>query len=196
MRSRLTDALADIRSFLVTNPGEILIITVQDEGVAAKDIAHCFEESGLIDFVYKGHAGPPWPTLREMAHIGRARAGDGRERHVRCRVVPPAFELMQETPFNFRDPKEFSEGPNRGGKTASLLLLNHWIESTPMPKPSNAEIVNAYDVLLARARRCQKTRGHLPNLIAVDFYATGDLMRVVRTLNGVEPDTTATIHKP
>ena len=41
---------------------------------------------------------------------------------------------------------------------------------------------------LARARRCQKTRGRLPNLIAVDFYATGDLMRVVRTLNGVEPD--------
>jgi hypothetical protein len=56
-----------------------------------------------------------------------------------------------------------------------------------MPKPSNAEVVNSYDFLLRRARRCQQTRGHLPNLVAVDFYATGDLMRVVRTLNGVHP---------
>jgi hypothetical protein len=56
-----------------------------------------------------------------------------------------------------------------------------------MPKPSNAEVVNRYDFLLARARRLQKARGRLPNFIAVDFYATGDLMKVVQTLNGVGP---------
>ena len=28
-------------------------------------------------------------------------------------------------------------------------------------------------------------RDHLPNLIAVDFYATGDLFKVVEKLNGV-----------
>ena len=187
--TRFTDALADIRSFLATHPGEILIIAVQDEGVAPKDIARCFEESGLIDFVYKGHAGPPWPTLREMAASGQRVLVLAENDTSGVSWYHPAFEVIQETPYTFHDPKEFSEGPNRGGKTASLLLLNHWIESTPMPKPSNAEIVNAYDVLLARARRCQRTRGRLPNLIAVDFYATGDLMRVVRTLNGVEPDT-------
>ena len=65
--------------------------------------------------------------------------------------------------------------------------MNHWIESTPMPKPSNAEVVNAYDFLLRRARRCQAERGKLPNLVAVDFYATGDLIRVTRTLNGIGP---------
>jgi hypothetical protein len=27
-------------------------------------------------------------------------------------------------------------------------------------------------------------RGHLPNLLAVDFYKRGDLFRVVDTLNG------------
>jgi hypothetical protein len=33
----------------------------------------------------------------------------------------------------------------------------------------------------------------MPNLIAVDFYKTGDLMRVVDALNGVEqPQTAAT----
>ncbi len=56
-----------------------------------------------------------------------------------------------------------------------------------MPKPTNAAIVNAYDFLLGRARQCQQERAHLPNVVAVDFYRTGDLFRVVRTLNGLDP---------
>ena len=32
-----------------------------------------------------------------------------------------------------------------------------------------------------------KQRKHLPNIIAVDFYKVGDLMGVVRTLNGLGP---------
>jgi hypothetical protein len=63
--------------------------------------------------------------------------------------------------------------------------MNHWIETAPASNPKNAEIVNAYDVLLARARACKKERGMMPNLVAVDFYRTGDLIRVVNTLNGV-----------
>ena len=63
--------------------------------------------------------------------------------------------------------------------------MNHWIETAPSPLPSNAEIVNAYDFLLDRARRCQRERGMLPNIIAVDFYRTGDLLKVVDTLNGI-----------
>ncbi len=34
-------------------------------------------------------------------------------------------------------------------------------------------------------RTCQKIRGHLPNLVAVNFYKQGDVFRVVNTLNGV-----------
>jgi hypothetical protein len=64
--------------------------------------------------------------------------------------------------------------------------MNHWIETTPAPLPSNAEIVNAYDFLLKRARACRKERGMMPNLIAVDFYRTGDLVGVVRTMNGIK----------
>jgi hypothetical protein len=49
-----------------------------------------------------------------------------------------------------------------------------------------AEKVNAYDFLLDRARKCQKERGKLPNLVAVDFYNTGDLFAVTETLNGIK----------
>jgi hypothetical protein len=45
--------------------------------------------------------------------------------------------------------------------------------------------VNAREPLLRRARECARIRGHLPNLLAVDFYRRGDLFAVADELNGV-----------
>ena len=45
--------------------------------------------------------------------------------------------------------------------------------------------VNAYRPLLRRARECQRIRGLLPNLLAVDFYREGDVFGVADTLNGL-----------
>ena len=102
----------------------------------------------------------------------------------------PAFEVMQETPYAFHDPSEFSNRPNRGGTGGSLLLMNHWIESTPMPKPSNAAIVNAHDCAARSASaRSGASAGGCPNLVAVDFYGVGDLIAVVRELNERPPAT-------
>lgn len=184
---KFVETLEQMHDFLVENPGEILIIVVQDEGVSPQDVEKCFEESGMIDFVYRGPAKPPWPTLREMAESGQRVLVMAENNADSVAWYHPTLGLVQETPYTFHEPSEFSEKPNRGGRNGSLLLMNHWIESTPMPKPSNAEIVNSYDFLLKRAKRCQKLRKHIPNLVAVDFYATGDLVRVVQTLNRVKP---------
>jgi hypothetical protein len=184
----LVDALRAIHEFLVRNPDEVLVLGIEDYA-APQDIAAAFAESGLDGLVYRGPAGPPWPTLREMI--------DKRERVLVLlesdrKDVPwlhPAYAgLLQETHYHFVKPSEMSCAPNRGGTSGSLFLMNNWIDSTPSPKPSNAAIVNAYDALLARARRCQAERGRRPNLLAVDFYRTGDLFRVARALNGVGQD--------
>jgi hypothetical protein len=181
----MTSVLKSIRAFLIANPNEVIIIIVQDEGVPPRDIEKAFQESGLIDFVYRGSVKPPWPTLREMV---------ARDHRVLVMAendsqgVPwyySAFEVMQETPYRFHDPAEFSSVPNRGGTEGSLLLMNHWIETAPHPLPSNAEIVNAHSFILDRARSCKEERGKIPNIIAVDFYATGDLIEAVATLNGI-----------
>jgi hypothetical protein len=181
----LVDAFRAIHEFLVRNPDEVLVFGIEDY-VSPQDLAAAFAESGLEELVYKGPPGPPWPTLREMI--------DSRQRVVVTlesgrKGVPwlhPVYEgVLQETPYRFLQPSEMSCAPNRGGTSGSLFLMNNWIETTPSPKPSNAAIVNGYDALLARARQCRKERGRLPNLIAVDFYRTGDLLRVARTLNGV-----------
>ena len=98
----------------------------------------------------------------------------------------PAFETIQETPYRFLQPSRFSCAPNRGGTAGSLFQLNHWIETAPTPRPSNAGIVNGHDFLLKRARACQRERSHLPNIVAVDFYRTGDLLAVTRALNDLD----------
>jgi len=189
--TRFMDTLGAMKDFLSSHPDEVVIIVIQDEGVKPADVAAHFEKSGLIDYVYRGPVTGPWPTLGDMVTRG--------ERLVvyaeNDTTGVPWYHLMkgniQETPYGFHSPEEFSCKPNRGGRTGSLFLINHWIETAPASKPSNAAIVNAYDVLLKRARQCRRERRMVPNLLAVDFYRTGDLFRVARALNGIpEPDST------
>ncbi|HRI61630.1 MAG TPA: hypothetical protein PK228_17950, partial [Saprospiraceae bacterium] len=189
--SALVPTLEKMHEFLVSNPNEVVILVIQDEGVTPQDLEKCFQESGLIDFVYHGAAGPEWPTMREMVASDQRVVVMNESGAPGVSWIHPAFEVMQETPYSFHKPEEFSCKANRGGASASLFLINHWIDSSPAPLPSNAEVVNAYDFLLNRVQECQKERKHLPNLIAVDFYRTGDLFEVARTLNGIKTEPVA-----
>ncbi len=176
--------LPEIRDFLVQQPGEVVILVIEDY-VTVEDLDHLFTESGLVDFAYTGSA-TVWPTLRELIATNQRLIIFAESGRPGLAWLHPAFPTFQETPYTFHTPGEMSCRPNRGGTTGVLFQINNWIETTPAPRPSNAAIVNAYDALLARARGCQRERGHLPNVIAVDFYATGDVLRVARTLNGLD----------
>ena len=102
-----------------------------------------------------------------------------------------AYErLTQETPFHFDSAAALLAAgticpPNRGPATAPLFLLNHWVTTAPVQRPSDAAKVNAYAPLLERSRACQRIRRRLPNLLAVNFYKEGDVFRVADTLNRV-----------
>jgi len=178
-------ALQGVRDWMVANPGEVVVIVVEDY-IPPVDLARAFEEAGLVPLIYTGSVAPPLPTLRELIDSGQRLMVFIESGKPGVPWLKPAFESMQETPYSFHTPADFSCKPNRGPATAPLFQINHWLETTPAPKPSNAAIVNAYDALLARARACRQQRGHLPNIVAVDFYDVGDLFRVVRTLNGLE----------
>ena len=190
----LRDALDDIRSFLVKNPDVVLVI-VNEDYVSPEDFVAQVEASGVSDFVYRGDLGPPWPTLREMIDqnqrvvvMAENEGGAAPWYHAGY-----ADGIVQETPYHFTDPSELTDPKelpktckaNRGSSDAPLFLINHWIDTSPAPRPSNAEQVNAYKPLLDRVRECERLRDLTANLIAVDFYATGDLFRVVDKLNRV-----------
>lgn len=185
----MSDALEAIHDFLVTHPGEVLVVINQDY-VTPEDFVRAVQDAGLDRLAYRGPTDGDWPTLGEMIRddqrvlfLAENHAGGAPWYH-------PGYErITEETPYTFKRADELSDPascrPNRGPRRAPLFLLNHWISTDPLPRPSDAAKVNASDVLLRRARECQRIRSHLPNLVAVNFYRRGDLFKVVDTLNGL-----------
>jgi hypothetical protein len=192
----LDSALGDIRSFLVANPGAVVVIVNQDEGVSPAAIQNAFAQAGLLDLVYRGPV-DRFPTLGAMIDSGQ-RLVVLAENDAGSDI--PWYHLayqhaLQETPYRFTSASELTDParldascrPNRGPASAPLFLLNNWVDTSPAPRPSLAEIVNAHQALLARARTCERLRKRIPNLVAVDFYRRGDVFGVVDALNGLAP---------
>jgi hypothetical protein len=184
--TRALPALEGVHRFLVTHPEEVLILSIQDD-TTAQDTAKLIRDSGLVDEVYPGPAEPPWPTLRELI------ARDERvlvlvENHPGAEPwLYPQFQVAQETPFHFNTALQLGAAdtcrPNRGGTEGSLLLVNHWVDTSPAPRKTIAREVNAPEFLDARLERCRRERKMLPTIVAVDFYRQGDTFGAVDRLN-------------
>jgi hypothetical protein len=99
----------------------------------------------------------------------------------------PQFDFVQETPYDFGKVAQLEQpascDPGRGRQRNPMFLLNHWVDTSPAPRASNARSANSRNVLLGRARLCRRLRNRLPNLLAVDLYREGDLFGVAATLN-------------
>ncbi|HEX6618536.1 MAG TPA: hypothetical protein VF024_02695 [Solirubrobacteraceae bacterium] len=186
--TRAIDALRSVHRFLVRNPEEVVVLSIQDETSAA-DTASVIRASGLVDEVYLGDAERPWPTLRELIDRDERVIVLAENRAAGAPWIHHQPVVMQETPFLFRSVAALeaptSCEPNRGATAGSLLLVNHWVDTPPAPRVTIARRVNAYDFLASRVARCRERRGMLPNLIAVDFYRQGDAAQVVDELNRV-----------
>ena len=187
----ITNAFAAFRDFLAANPDEVLVIDIEDY-VAPEDIAAAAADTGLLDYIYKDPLEPPFPTLGEMIDSGGRVVMLAENDAGSVPWYHEAYaDLLQETPFSFKKPAELTDPanlpatckPNRGPPDAPLFLINHWVDTSPAPQPSNATKVNAHDALLARVQECEQSRGLTANLIAVDFYREGDLFGVVDELN-------------
>jgi hypothetical protein len=190
----LDSVLRDIHDFLVANPNEVLVVINQDY-LTPTDFVGAVRAAGLEDLVYRGPVSGRWDTLRQMidsnqrlVFLAENHAGAAPWYHLAYKSI------TEETPYTFKraslltDPAKLPDScrPNRGPKSgAPMFLVNHWVATAPLQRPSDAAKVNAYAPLLARMRECDRIRHHLPNLVAVNFYKEGDVFRVVDTLNGL-----------
>jgi hypothetical protein len=190
--TEITEAFRDIREYLVEQPDEVLVLVIEDY-VLPSAIVTALQESGLAEKVYRGPAAGPFPTLREMIDSGRQVVV-----YTEHAADPAWFTVgyegaIQETPYRFKRPVVLEEPskwpascePNRGTPAAPLFLMNHWVNTDPTPRPSNAARVNRRDVLAGRARECERIRGQRVNLLAVDFFGEGDVDGAADELNGV-----------
>lgn len=198
--SGLVEVFAGIRNFLRTNPREVLVF-VNEDYVAPSDFEAAVNESGLSEFTYRRPLGP-WPTLAEMISSGdrvlflaQSEVGNVPWYHL-------AYEgPMRETPYTFNAYQESDtalltapEGlaascrPSRGGNTGGLFLMNHWILGSGVtPLKQFAQVVNSREALVNRARACERVRGKLPTILAVDFFGIGDEVGAALELNGLKP---------
>jgi hypothetical protein len=189
----LATGLRDVHDFLVTHPTDIVVMVNQDY-VTPRDFVEAVDKAGLAPYALTPPSGDDWPTLREMIEADQRFVAVAENHAGAAPWYQPVYtRLTQETPFTFPSASLLTAKAdlpasckaNRGPSSARLFLINHWVSTDPAPKPSDADKVNAYAPLLARARECERIRHHLPNLLAVNFYKRGDVFRVVDTLNGV-----------
>ncbi|MCA9709683.1 MAG: hypothetical protein KDK70_27845 [Myxococcales bacterium] len=179
------DGLGAITDFLVAHPREVLTLIYEDH-VAVAEIQEDFAATGADALTFVHAAGDPWPTLGEMIDadtrlVVTAESGG---------PPPPWFhhvwDVAWDTPYGPMQAEDLSCDLNRGSADNDLFLLNHWVNNAfDLPSIDAAEVVNAADVLQARAMECWQQWDHPPNFVVVDFYERGDLFAVVDALNGV-----------
>ena len=187
----LEPVLRDIHQFLATHPSEVVVIVNQDY-VTPDDFVGAVDDAGLTPYAFTPPSGSRWPTLREMVDSGKRLVMLAENEAGAAPWYQLVYaRLVEETPFNFPRASPLTAEskvaascvPNRGPERAPLFLINHWVSTDPLPRPSDAAKVNAYEPLLRRARECARIRNHVVNLLAVNFYKQGDVFRVVDTLN-------------
>jgi len=182
----LLDALRTVREFLDENPDEVVTVIIQD-AISPAETAEAFGAAGLDPYLHEHEPGTRWATLGELIDRGERLVVFAENEGPPPGWYHQAFENMQETHFGFPQPEAFTCTANRGDPDASLFLLNHWVtRRNAAPDRATALGVNGHDVIVERARACQRERDLTPNYIAVDFYNLGDVTGAVDTLNGVD----------
>jgi hypothetical protein len=180
---RFADELIDLKRFLDENPGDVVMLVIQN-AVAAADITSGFEEADLLSKTVVLEPDAPLPTIGELVDAGTqlvvfAERGDD--------DAPPwlhdAYDWFQETTYQFDSIEDFSCLPNRGDDDNPLFLLNHWVSRSP-PEPQVAKEANQADVLAERIAQCERERGVRPTIIAADFSTIGDVISTATTMTG------------
>jgi hypothetical protein len=180
--SLMVDKLRDVRDFLDQNPEQVLIMVLQDY-ISGQQTQQVFEDAGMMDRIWPLAPGDPWPTLRQMIESRRDVVVLSENHGGEVPWMPAAYDVTEETPYEFASPDDFSCAPNRGGTGKPLFLVNHWIRE-PGHKPlDDAAVVNSRDALTDRIAQCRQVRDRQPGILAVDFVDVGDLFAVVGDLN-------------
>ncbi len=162
------------------------------------DLATVLKQADLFDSVYTLPKSGPLPTLLDMVSVTSPDQDQNPRRLIVTSENHPnqvpwlegTYNLMQETPYTFGSISDFTCDPNRGLTSNPMLLVNHWLRSGGPPDPVEATKVNSTATLTARMQQCIAQRGSLPNILAVDFIAVGDLIATVDQFNGAVAELT------
>ena len=182
----LLNELQGVRAWMDAHPTEVVSIFIQD-AVSPEDTAAVFDQAGLTRLTHAPRgAGDSWPTLGEMVDSGK-RLVVLQEEQGGGTAYPwllQGFDYVQDTGYTYPTVESFDCQLNRGRAASPLFMVNHWL-SNFTTLYTDAQKVNAADVLGPRVEQCQAERGRLPNFVAVNWNNLGDVPQVVDQLNGL-----------
>ena len=106
-----------------------------------------------------------------------------------------AYDVSQETPFTFSSISQFNCKPNRGGDDKSFFIVNHWLRPERAARSGGGGEGELEEGPHRATAELHRRRQQLPNAVAVDFTAVGDMYKTVNLFNaavarqsGVTPD--------
>jgi len=180
---RLSDGLAKIKTFLDSHPNDVVTI-IFESYVTAADTKAAFDLSGASTYVATHTPGTAWPTLKQMIAANQRLVVLTDQNGGAYPWYLPVWSEAFDNPYAAKTPADLSCDLNRGNGNNRLFILNNFL-TDPVARRTLADQVNFNPSFLAQAQECQTARSHLPNFVTVDFYNRGDLLSVVKTLNGV-----------
>ena len=181
--THMVSGLREVRDFLRGHPGEVVVILVEPF-VSPERVEEAFRKSGLLRYAAELDRDEPMPTLRQLIRDDKRVVVFTERSGGAYPWYHDQFSFTQDTPLGVEHPRDFSCDFARGDENSPIFMLNRWVDRFPPPLTDNRR-ASEREALLPYARRCQRRRGLLPNLIAVDFYEQGDIVAVARELNGV-----------
>jgi hypothetical protein len=180
--TRLTQTLTEMRTYLRSNPGAVLMVVLESY-VRDASLQQAFKATDTEQYAATLDHNRPLPTLGELVASGK--------RMVVFTEKPPsgtvpwlndAFAWTQDTPLGNRAPGDFTCKRFRGTRTSPMLMLNNWIERFP-PSRSAQRAVLTDAFLTKRIATCEKERDMPVTGVAVDFYDEGDIVKVAAQQN-------------
>ncbi|CAB9516420.1 integral membrane protein [Seminavis robusta] len=196
--------MKEILSFLDDNPNEVIILPTEipedsfllGPPPTLAQVDEVFQSvDGWKEKMYD-HPGPgnAWPTLQELIDTDKRiiyffYRGERCTKGVDCPVgFHPWFDYAAETQFSFPfiwsfDDKAYACEITRGGSgTRDFFGVN--VFTTPARFFSPILRVHKADFLRTHLQACKDLNGGLqPNVVLVDFWKVGDVMKVVDELN-------------
>jgi len=189
----MSSFLGTVDRFLSLNPDEVLVFFDEDY-VAESSLEEEFKRSGLYSHLAVFRPGQELPTLGQMIRSQHNVAVFSQE-PVSARHPWNMYAFgswIQDTPLGAVKPSQFTCAPARGHEGNPLLMMNNWADVFPPRRSPNLPLLKR-SFIIERARRCERERHRLPNLILFDFYNSGDAIGAVRELNGLGDEQPAPI---
>ncbi|KAI9711000.1 MAG: hypothetical protein M1820_002438 [Bogoriella megaspora] len=207
----LSDWLAGIKTWMDSNPNEVVTVLIVNDGASNRDLDANFRAANIVNYAYVPQTtGVPqqWPTLDTLISSNKRLMTFVASLETAADSSAPylmnEFEFIFENPFDVTAASNFSCTADRPssvkGQTSKAIqsnmmpLMNHFLDQEEafgieIPNVDRISITNGAangtGNLGDTAAQCAATYGKAPTFVLVDFFNVGPAIKTIDKLNGV-----------